>query len=134
MESDERPRIIVHRERYAIHRYPPDAEWPPMDLQSPFYSVTRTPMEISVVTREDPTQAEQPCSPGWRALSLVGPLPFEWVGILARITRTLADAQVSIFAISTYDTDWFLVKAEALPRTLSALRAAGYAISGTHHG
>jgi hypothetical protein len=67
---------------------------------------------------------------GWRALMAEGPLDFSLVGILARISAVLADAGISIFAASTYDTDYVLLKSEKLPAALEALRGAGYEVAG----
>ena len=65
---------------------------------------------------------------GWRALRVAGPLEFSLTGILSGIASTLAAAKVSIFAVSTYDTDYILVKCENLARAVAALTGAGYAI------
>jgi len=65
---------------------------------------------------------------GWRALELRGPLDFDLVGILADLSATLADAGVSIFAISTHDTDYVLVRAHQLDQGVTALEAAGYRV------
>ena len=65
---------------------------------------------------------------GWRALRVAGPLEFSLTGILSEIASTLAAAKVPIFAVSTYDTDYILVKRENLARTVAALTGAGYAV------
>jgi hypothetical protein len=65
---------------------------------------------------------------GWRALAVVGPIEFNAVGILASLAAPLATAGVSIFALSTYDTDTILVRDSALPATFAALRAAGHVV------
>ena len=65
-------------------------------------------------------------SDGWRAFRVAGTLDFSLVGILAALSKTLADAGVGIFAISTFDTDYILTKAEDLDRALAALRAEGH--------
>ena len=69
-------------------------------------------------------------SDGWRALRVAGTLDFSLVGILAALSKTLADAGVGIFAISTFDTDYILTKAEDFDRALAALRAAGHDVAG----
>ena len=66
---------------------------------------------------------------GWRALGVLGPLDFGLTGILASIAAPLAAAGVSIFAISTYDTDYVLVRETALATAVDALRAAGHELS-----
>lgn len=69
------------------------------------------------------------CENGWRAFQVAGPLEFSLTGILAAIAVPLADAGVSIFAISTFDTDYVLVKEESLAKAMEALRAAGHRVS-----
>jgi hypothetical protein len=70
--------------------------------------------------------ADVRCEPGWRALAVKGPLDFGLTGILASIAAPLAEAGISIFAISTFDTDYVLVKAERLDDAVEALRRAGH--------
>ncbi len=65
---------------------------------------------------------------GWRVLALVGPFPFDLVGVLASVTSPLASAGVSVFAISTFDTDYVLVKEEHLARAVAVLRSAGHEV------
>jgi hypothetical protein len=63
---------------------------------------------------------------GWRAMRVVGTLDFSLTGILSGIATALADAKIGIFAVSTYDTDYILVKQENLDRAVEALKEAGY--------
>mmetsp|Transcript_34600 Transcript_34600/g.106975 ORF Transcript_34600/g.106975 Transcript_34600/m.106975 type:complete len:246 (-) Transcript_34600:520-1257(-) len=115
---------------YEVAKFPPTSQ-PPGDLfaaaaADALVSLTRTGDEISVV--RPATGAAAPggvVEGGWKALRVRGPLPFELVGVLARLSAALARAEVSIFAVSTYDTDYVLVKADALPRAVSALQAVG---------
>ena len=97
-------------------------------LAAEFFSVTRTPDEISVVCPGSRVPADTTCERGWRALGLEGPLDFSLVGVLARITKVLAEAGVSVFAISTYDTDYVLVRDEQLELATTVLRRCGYGI------
>jgi hypothetical protein len=66
---------------------------------------------------------------GWRALEVAGPLDFSLVGILAALTSSLAAANISLFAISTFDTDYLLVKADTLESAIMALENAGHSIT-----
>ena len=66
---------------------------------------------------------------GWVALKLEGPFPFSMTGVLASFLQPLAEAKIPIFAISTFDTDYVLVKAEKLDRALGVLRSAGHAVN-----
>jgi hypothetical protein len=120
--------LIVQEEKLAVSRLQPDADFPAWALGD-FVSITRTPEELSVVCRQDAVPEGVPCERGWCCLRVAGTLPFASVGILASLTAPLAHAGVSVFAISTYDTDYLLVKAEDLVKTCDALRSAGHVVS-----
>lgn len=100
--------------------------------ESEFFSLTRTPDELSIVCPELFVPADAVCERGWRALGLEGPLGFSLVGVLATITAPLAEAGVSVFAISTYDTDYVLVREDALESAISTLRWAGHEFRDTN--
>lgn len=111
----------------AVVRLPADAPVPAWAGEpSAFASITRTGDELSIVCREALVPPGAAAEPGWRALKISGPLPFTAVGVLAGIAAPLADAGVSIFAVSTFDTDYVLVKADQLDRAMAALSAAGH--------
>ena len=93
-----------------------------------FASVTRTPDETSVVCRTAVVPAGVPAEPGWRALRVAGPLDFALVGVLRSLLGPLADAGVSVFALSTFDTDYVLVREAALEAALASLTAEGHRI------
>ena len=98
-------------------------------LESEFCFVGRTDRELSLVCPQDAAPADALArEDGWRAFRVAGVLDFSLTGVLAGLSAALADAGVGIFAVSTYDTDYILVKEENLPRALAALRAAGYEI------
>jgi uncharacterized protein len=102
----------------------PVPEWAFAD--GPFASVTRTGDELSVVCPETSVPSGSRAERGWRALKLEGPFPFDQVGVLASITGPLAAGGVSLFALSTFDTDYVLVKASRLDEALALLAAAGH--------
>ena len=99
-------------------------------LAAPFCFVGKTDEELSLVCPIDAVP-ERTLSrdDGWRMFGIVGTLDFSLIGVLANISRALADAGVGLFAVSTYNTDYILVKKENLLRAENALRAAGYEIS-----
>lgn len=100
-----------------------------VDLSRPFVSLTRTDAELSLVCATDAVPPGALCvEDGWRMLRVLGPLDFALVGILARISAVLAAQGVSIFALSTYDTDYILVREADCARAVNALGAAGYGI------
>jgi len=94
-------------------------------LQGGFCSVTRTPTEISIVCEYPPDVCTKVES-GWCALEIVGPLDFALTGVLASFATPLAAAGISIFAISTFDTDYLLVKKDRLEAVNAKLSAAGH--------
>ena len=121
-----RLRFTVVHGSWAVVRLAPDAAVPPGVLVPPFHSVTRTPAELSVVCPETAAPVGAVVETGWALLGLVGPFPFSMVGVLASVLAPLAAGGVSIFAVSTFDTDYVLVKRETLATAISALTAAGH--------
>jgi hypothetical protein len=118
--------LRVLGDRLSVCRLPIDAPWPTPPADHSFFSVTRTADEISLVCAEDQAPIAARIEPDWRAIEVAGPLDFAMVGVLADLTRPLADVSVSVFVISTYDTDYLMVHAGALERAVEALRAAGH--------
>ncbi|MBQ1501170.1 MAG: ACT domain-containing protein [Firmicutes bacterium] len=100
-----------------------------IDLRRPFYFIGRTDEELSLVCpTEDVPPRTLAREDGWRGFRVRGPLDFSLVGILARISSVLAESGISIFAVSTFDTDYILVKEKDFPGAEAALTAAGYTL------
>jgi uncharacterized protein len=113
----------------AVCRLGPRVTVPEWALAAgPFGSVTRTPEELSIVCPEHRVPPDVQCEKGWRALKVQGPLDFGLTGILDALTDPLARSGVSIFAVSTFDTDYLLVREACLEEALAALRAAGHSL------
>lgn len=112
-------------ETYAIWKLPASAPLP----QVPFFAAIRTGEELSLVTEETWAPSGVPCERGWRALKVAGPLDFSLTGILAALAVPLAAAKVPIFALSTFDTDYVLVKETQLTAAVAALESAGHTVS-----
>jgi hypothetical protein len=110
----------------AICRLEAHAETPTWATSSSLCSVTWTAEETSVVCLESAVPKGVQCERGWRAVMLVGPFEFSLTGVLRAVLGPLADAGVSIFAVSTFDTDYVLVKQSALEAARVALEAAGH--------
>ncbi|MFZ0961048.1 MAG: ACT domain-containing protein [Terriglobia bacterium] len=91
-----------------------------------FTSVTRTAEELSIVCREEAVPKGTKCESGWRIFKIEGPFDFALTGILVAVTKPLADAGVGIFAVSTYDTDYVMVKDQNVGKAVRALTAAGH--------
>ena len=123
--------LRVLPDRLAVCRLPADAPWPHPPDGTSFYSATRTDAETSVVCLEDAAPEGSRVEPDWRALEVAGPLDFGMVGVMAALTAPLADVEVSVFVLSTYDTDYVLVHAAALERAVVALRTAGHRVHAT---
>lgn len=101
-------------------------ELPAALLESDLCFIARTSEELSVVcATADVPAAALACEDGWRALKVRGPLDFSLTGIMASIATALAEANVALFAVSTFDTDYVLVKEDALEAAIAALRDAG---------
>ena len=100
-----------------------------VNIQSDFFFLAKTDEEISLVCKE--ADAPKDCikiDKTWRGMRIVGTLDFSLVGILSDISAVLAKAGVPIFAVSTYDTDYILIKQEYLDKALSALQESGYTV------
>ncbi|HVP20973.1 MAG TPA: ACT domain-containing protein [Anaerolineaceae bacterium] len=121
-------RISVSSEKLAICSLPPDATIPRWIFLLPFWSITRTGEETSLILPEDKIPAGWKSESGWRALKVEGPLDFSLTGILESIAAPLAKAGISIFAVSTFDTDYVLVKDERLEQARKALADAGFEV------
>jgi uncharacterized protein len=120
--------LTVLADRLAVCRLPPDASVPTPPVSGGLWSATRTAAELSLVLPEEEAPPEARTERGWRALQVAGPLDFGLTGILASLAAPLAEVDVSIFAISTYDTDYLLVRDGDLERAKEALRGAGHEI------
>ena len=114
----------------AICRFDADATLPAWATNpTGFVSVTRTDAELSIVVPDDLPPAEVTAERGWRALAVRGPLDFSLTGVLASLAVPLADAGIPVFVISTYDTDWLLVRDYHLDEAVAALGSSGHTVA-----
>ena len=111
--------------RLAVCRLDPDALLDQAVLSGDLWSVTRTADELSLVMAEELVQPDWQSEGGWRALKVQGPLDFNLVGILSMLSGALTAAGISLFALSTYDTDYILVKESDLAAAVRALEGVG---------
>ena len=88
-----------------------------------FFSITKTHDELSIVCSEDRVPQDVKVERGWRCLKVEGPLDFGLTGILSSLAQPLAEAKISIFALSTFDTDYIMIKKENLPKAIAVLGA-----------
>src|SRR5262245_7244439 len=107
---------------FAVCRLEPGAAIPTWATAGSVFSITRTPVELSIVCEQSVVPDGVRCERGWRCFALAGPIPFATVGVLASLVTPLADAGISVFAISTFDTDYLLVKEKDVERAVAALR------------
>jgi len=115
------------------------AQIPAWALEAGFFCVVRTHDELSIVCPEDACTGNgmpdnKLVERGWLALKLEGPFPFSMTGVLASFVPPLAEAQIPIFAISTFDTDYVLIKRDNLEQAVTALAAAGHEKVGQSDG
>lgn len=120
-------KLSVIGSSFTIHRFPPSHEIPNQVYESEFHTISKTADELSIVCSSSIQLNSEKSETGWSCIKVVGPLHFSLIGILAKISAVLAEAEISIFAISTFDTDYILIKSEKLPLATEALLASGYA-------
>lgn len=120
--------LSVLSERLSICGLPADNRLPAWLPARGFFSLTRTGDQLSVVCEEACVPAAAHSERGWTCLKVQGPLDFSEVGVLASLAAPLAEAGISIFVISTFDTDHLLVKEKDLAGACAVLAAAGHTI------
>ena len=119
----------------AICRLPAGAPMPAWAGRAQrFLTVSRTAEELSITADAEIVPPDAPCARGYRAFRVQGTLAFDLVGVLASIAAPLAEAGISIFNISTYSTDYILVKTADLARAVAALERAGHRVRGFDPG
>ena len=117
--------FVVLPEKFAIVQLP-STEALPDWVSGEFYSITKTSDETSIVCDQTIVPENVKADKDWKALKIQGPLDFSLVGILADISSVLAKGGVSIFVISTYDTDYILVKNKDLENAVNLLKSSGH--------
>jgi hypothetical protein len=121
-------RLQKMSEVLSVCRLSPGEEIPDWACTGRFYSVTRTDEELSIVCESKYVPAGIKAEQPWRCLKVVGPLDFGLTGIMAALTQPLAADKISIFAVSTFDTDYLMVKTDNYERACLSLTRAGHEI------
>ncbi|MBE6072065.1 MAG: ACT domain-containing protein [Clostridium butyricum] len=116
------------KENFGVCRLNKDDSIPNWVKNSDFYSITKTCDELSIVCSQNSIPAHVKCESDWKALKIEGPLDFSLIGILSKISTILAHEEISIFAISTYDTDYILVKNSHIKDAIKVLSNNNYDI------
>ena len=114
--------------RFALFRLAPTAPVPEWATQGPFSSITRTEDELSIVCEQSLVPAEVQPQSSWRVLRVHGPFVPTETGVLSALASPLAEARLSLFAISTFDTDYLLVAPETISAAITALEQGGHKI------
>lgn len=117
-------------DRYTLHRLSSGSPLPAGLTEEPFYAVLRSDDELSVCCRERLPVASDRREDGWAAMRVAGPLDFALTGIVAGLTAPLAEAGIPVFVISSFDTDYLLVKADRLAAACEVLIGQGATIDG----
>lgn len=115
-------------ETFAIHSLANDVDIPKAVFDAPIFFIAKTYEETSIVLPQAINIPSDEVEKDWQALEVVGPLDFTLTGILSKISTILANEQISIFAISTFDTDYILVKSKNVSLATSALISNDYQI------
>jgi len=111
---------------YIIHKLDQSTNLPEELIECEFYSLSNSQEELSLVCPEQILIQSENSSPNWKCLKVAGPLDLHLTGILAGLSNTLAKAKISIFAISTFETDYVLIQKQVLETAKSALISQGY--------
>ena len=111
--------------RFAVCRLGADDAVPDW-ARGALVSITRTEDELSIICEESVVPEEVRAGRGWMCFKVLGPLPFEMVGVAAALTAPLAEAGVSVIVVGTFDTDYLLVKEEMSAKAIEAWEAAGF--------
>jgi hypothetical protein len=120
--------IVLQPDDYAVCRLKPGTPAPAWAGGGEFVSVTQTPWETSVVCLDKRVPKDVQSERGFRALRVQGPLDFSLVGVLESIIGPLAAERISVFAVSTFDTDYVFIREDNLARTVEILIRSGHDI------
>ena len=120
--------FVVFSELFAVCRLDHNAPIPAWASAGTLFSITRTADELSIVCPQSLVPDAIRCERGWRCLRVAGTMEFSMVGVVASLSKPLAEAGIGIFVISTFDTDYLLVKENDFEKAVVALRAAGHAV------
>ena len=122
-------RLNLLPQRLAVIRLDPDAAIPDWATKAAFFSVTRTADEISIFCDSEAMPDDSEKIDGWRAFRVAGQLDFELTGVISTLAMPLAAKQIPVFSISTYDTDYMLVREDQLEDAIDVLRRAGHSFN-----
>jgi hypothetical protein len=119
-------RLKLLEETFAIHRFSPSQRIPEAVFGETLFGIVKTDEALSIVCRDSLELGSEKCHRGWSCIKVSGPLDLNSVGVLSNLSKVLAEARISIFAVSTYDTDYILIPSEKSQGAVAALRASGF--------
>jgi hypothetical protein len=125
--------LSILPDRLAVCRLDKQDEIPSWALNNRFVSITRTAEELSIIAPETIVPDSLPHDTGWRPVKVEGPLDLTLYGVLASLISPLAQEGISVLAIATYDTDYFLVKEAHCEQVATILRNKGHQVSYEEH-
>jgi len=116
--------------KFVICRLSPSSSLPSWAFTGPFMSITKTNDELSIITIDDNRLPKDiQCERNWKCFKLKGPFPFDMTGVLSSILNPLAKADIGILAISTFDTDYVMVKENNLQIAVDVLKQNGHTVN-----
>ncbi|SFC87784.1 ACT domain-containing protein [Pseudoalteromonas denitrificans] len=118
--------LELMKEAFTIHSFDPSTSIPDEVYAAPVFFIAKTYDELSIVCPDNIVLDSNEFESGWAALEVLGPLGFSMTGILSNISGVLALEKISIFAISTFDTDYILIKQEHIKNAINSLQQNGY--------
>ena len=122
--------LQVLKDKYSIFRFDKNSTIPDWATKSDFYSITKTHDELSIVCIQPDMDLQQyTVNTEWKAFKINQLLDLSLVGILAGLLGVLKESKISIFTISTYDTDYILVKSQNLEKATQVLKAQGHKVT-----
>ena len=127
--SDRYKELLILEGEYQLIKLPVNQSILPDVLEQDFFSVTRTPNELSIIVSDTVMIKSKYIETGWSIIKFLNNMELSLVGVTARITSVLADSNVNICALATYSTDYILVKREKLGIAVQALKNAGYHVT-----
>lgn len=119
---------MVLSSSYAVCRLDSQSEVPSWAMQGDFFTVSKTQEELSIVCQARLVPSDIKAEKEWRVFKIEGPFAFTQIGILNAVTSVLANNGISLFAMSTFDTDYIMVKGVDLDRAIVALKQAGHSV------
>jgi len=121
--------LEILNDSYSVYQFDSDYKLDNIFQKDEFFSITRTKDELSVVAKENSFCDYKNAENGWRILKIKGILDFSLTGIISRISSILADVNISVFVISTFNTDYVMIKNETLEKAAAVLRENGYEVA-----